>query len=195
MSTHQFDVALNVQHQILRFQVSVHDVLLMQVSVGLHHTGGAEHGNGFIKTPSKNHRNTKGSTSSPKTYSSARLLSNKCIIFHDFLALIFVCIWALKNWSFISLLELLVAMGNGISYISLIQILAATGETSVLISRCKSSNECHSLQMKPSQMLQRCSNNTEELFNIYLRKWVVCFSHTSLSLVQISPPTQNSMTM
>lgn len=49
-STHQLDVALHVQHQVLRLQVSVHDVLLVEVGVGLHHAGGAEHGGGLVKT-------------------------------------------------------------------------------------------------------------------------------------------------
>lgn len=60
ISTHQFDVALYIQHQVFRLQVSVHDVLLVEVGVGLHHTGSAEHGDGLVKTPSENHRGTNG---------------------------------------------------------------------------------------------------------------------------------------
>ena len=60
VSSHQFDVALCVQHQVLRLQVSVHDVLLVEVGVGLHHTGSAEHSDGLVKTPSENHRDISG---------------------------------------------------------------------------------------------------------------------------------------
>lgn len=58
--SHQFDVALYIQHQVLRLQVSVHDVLLVEVGVGLHHTGSAEHSDGLVKTPSENHRDMSG---------------------------------------------------------------------------------------------------------------------------------------
>lgn len=60
ISTHQFNIALYIQHQVLRLQVSVHDVLLVEVGIGLHHAGGAEHGNGLVKTPSEDHKHMKG---------------------------------------------------------------------------------------------------------------------------------------
>lgn len=52
---HQFDVALHVQHQVLGLQVSVHDVLLVEVNVGLHHAGRAEDGDVLVKTSPANH--------------------------------------------------------------------------------------------------------------------------------------------
>lgn len=77
-STHQFDIALYVQHQVLRLQVSVHDVLLMEVGVGLHHTGGAEHSHGLVKTPSEITDLDGSNTPSTTNSFSARfnLLSN-----------------------------------------------------------------------------------------------------------------------
>jgi len=74
MRTHQFDVALYVQHQVLGLQVSVHDVLLMEVGVGLHHAGRAEHRDGLVKTPPK----ITDTEDSPTTSSPARfnVLSN-----------------------------------------------------------------------------------------------------------------------
>lgn len=51
--THHFDVSLHIQHQVLWLQVPVHDVLLVEVGIGLHHAGSAEHSNGLIKTPSE----------------------------------------------------------------------------------------------------------------------------------------------
>lgn len=53
VSTDQFNIALHIQHQVLRLQVSVHDVFLVEVGVGLHHAGSAEHSDGLVKTPSE----------------------------------------------------------------------------------------------------------------------------------------------
>lgn len=47
---HQFDVAPHVQHQVLGLQVPVHDVLLVEVVVGLHHAGRAEDGDVLVET-------------------------------------------------------------------------------------------------------------------------------------------------
>lgn len=71
--THNFDVSLYIQHQVLWLQVSVHDVLLVEVGISLHHTGSAEHGNGLIKTPSENHRDSLSFTVSHKFIPSPRL--------------------------------------------------------------------------------------------------------------------------
>lgn len=62
---HQFDVALHIQHQVLWLQVSVHDVLLVEISEGLHHAGGAEHSRGLIKAPSAKIKGLKGWSSLP----------------------------------------------------------------------------------------------------------------------------------
>lgn len=60
--THQFDITLHVQHQVLGLQVSVHDVLLMEVGVGLHHAGSAEHSHGLVKAASDHHTDTRALT-------------------------------------------------------------------------------------------------------------------------------------
>lgn len=49
-NTHQFDVSLSIQHEILRFQVSVEDALAMEVIERLCDTTDTEFGSGLIKT-------------------------------------------------------------------------------------------------------------------------------------------------
>lgn len=51
--THQFDVSLSIQHEILRLQISVEDALAMEVIKSFCDTTNAEFGSGLIKTPPK----------------------------------------------------------------------------------------------------------------------------------------------
>lgn len=53
MSSHQFDVSLGIQHEVLRLQVSVEDPLTMEVIESLCDAADAEFGSGLIKTPPK----------------------------------------------------------------------------------------------------------------------------------------------
>ena len=54
--THQFDVSLSIQHEILRLQVSVEDALAMEVIKRFCDATNTEFGSGLIKTPPKDKR-------------------------------------------------------------------------------------------------------------------------------------------
>lgn len=55
---HQFDVALGVQHEVLRLQVPVQDALAMQIIESFCDTADAEFGRGLVKTAPEDRKNS-----------------------------------------------------------------------------------------------------------------------------------------
>ena len=56
--THQFDVSLSIQHEILRLQVSVENTFAMEVIESFCDATNAEFSSGLIKAPSKHKKDT-----------------------------------------------------------------------------------------------------------------------------------------